>query len=228
MMKISLQTVPCCLATAEIAICRYTCLCPYLDMKMKMAPLLTRITSCSQALQKSMFTAPRGDTHESSLPTVRERSIPYSDSPFLHVILKGHTTSRMGHSADVEVIQQTTCTSGPSRATPPPRLAQGNETLSVAHSHFHILILLNKNLVCLIIKASQLLQRVPMQSLLFLMVVEIGNHFYYHLSGRPGSMVGVETTEWTVCMTVWGSQLLSMSVHFLSISVRTTPVLRSS
>ncbi len=89
------------------------------QLQMMMAPLLTHITSGSQAPQTSMFTAPRGDTRESSQPTVRERRMPYSDSPFIQDDTERSRNITGGpFAAELEVIQQRARTSGPSRATP--------------------------------------------------------------------------------------------------------------
>ncbi len=89
------------------------------QLQMMMAPLLTHITSGSQAPQTSMFTAPRGDTRESSQPTVRERRMPYSDSSFLQDDTERSRNITGGpFAAELEVIQQRARTSGPSRATP--------------------------------------------------------------------------------------------------------------
>ncbi len=89
------------------------------QLQMMMAPLLTHITSGSQAPQTSMFTAPRGDTLESSQPTVRERRMPYSDSPFLQDDTdRSRNITGVPFAAELEVIQQRARTSGPSRATP--------------------------------------------------------------------------------------------------------------
>ncbi len=69
--------------------------------------------------KQTMFTAPRGDTRESSQPTVRERRMLYSHSPFLQDDTeRSHNITGGPFTAELEVIQQRARTSGPSRATP--------------------------------------------------------------------------------------------------------------
>ncbi|KAI7811653.1 hypothetical protein IRJ41_008241 [Triplophysa rosa] len=88
------------------------------QLQMMMAPILTHITSCPQVPQTSMFTAPKSDTRESSQPVVRERRVPYTDSTFLQDTTERSRNVTGGPFAgELEVIQQTARTSGPSRAT---------------------------------------------------------------------------------------------------------------
>ncbi|ROI47877.1 hypothetical protein DPX16_16300 [Anabarilius grahami] len=66
-----------------------------------------------------MSTAPRWDTRESSQPTVRERRMPYSDSPLpLENPERSRNITSGPFAAELEVIQQRARTSGPTRATP--------------------------------------------------------------------------------------------------------------
>lgn len=89
------------------------------QLQKMMAPILNHIASNTQAPQTSMFTAPRWDTRESLQPTVRERRMPYSDSPFpSENPERSHNITSGPFVAELEVIHQTARTSGPTRATP--------------------------------------------------------------------------------------------------------------
>lgn len=143
-----------------------------------MIPLIFNHTASStQAPQRTTSTASRWDHQESSQPTVRERWLPYSDSPFaLENPERALNITGGLFAAEIEVIQWRAHNLGSTRVTPS-RLVLGIEIVNIAPSNCLLLMVLNNNLLFLIIKINLFLKRVPEQSLLLLMVVGTGNHF---------------------------------------------------